>query len=442
MKGTKKLAAGVLVIAALFGGYVHDASADRYSSTNYVIDASVMNSAGGSSGSTNYGLVSSAGESIVGDGSSGSYKMGAGYVAQLEAQSTQSLSFAVQPSGLAAYYPFDENAGTTAGDNSSYAANGAFVGAPAWASGKVGSALTFNGSSDAVSVGDNSQTQLTNGTIEAWVSSSTTTGTMALVHKQNAYSLRIVSGKLALYDWTGATTCSTTATVADGSWHHVAATLQSGSTDGSTLYIDGQPVKTCTWTPVSQTGSLVLGAAYSGSYGSYFTGSLDHIKVFTRVLSAGEIAADYAAGAAGVPAGAALDGIIPDVPSTVGVDVIVKTTGVPNYSIAVNQNHDLQFGADTIPSISSSIASPAAWADGTTKGFGFTLVTAPSLDSKWGSGANYAAVPGGATTYYARSGASDSVKDVVAMRLKADATTSLPAGQYTNQLTITGTITP
>ena len=99
-------------------------------------------------------------------------------------------------------------------------------------------------------------------------------------------------------------------------------------------------------------------------------------------------------------------------------------------------------GANTIAAISGSIASPTAWSDGTTKGFGFTLMSAPGLDGKWGSGANYAAAPGSATTYYTRTGASNSVKDVVAMRLKADTTLSTPAGQYTNQLTITGTITP
>ncbi len=442
MKGIIGLVS-VTLGAAIFGGFFHVASADRFSSTNYVIDASVMNSTGGLGTSTSYKLVSSAGESIVGNGASGSYKMGAGYVAQLQqSQGVQSLSFAVQPSGLVAYYPFDENAGTTVGDNSSYAANGSFVGTPTWSTGKVGAALTFNGSSQAVAVGTNTQTQLTNGTVEAWVSSNVSTGTMAIAHKQNAYYLQLNTGKLALYDWTGAATCSAASSITDGAWHHVAMTLQSGVANGSTLYVDGTAVKTCTWTPVSQTAALTLGAAYTSSYGSYLNGSLDQVKLYSRVLSAGEIAAEYSAGAAGVLAGVALDGITPGVPSTTGVDVVVKTTGVPNYTLALNQNHDLQNGANVISPISGTIASPSAWVDGMTKGFGFTLVSAPALDGKWASGANYAAAPGTATTYYARTGATDAVKDVVGMRLKADATSGLPYGQYTNQLTVTGTITP
>lgn len=432
------LAGGVV---ATIGGF-YEVSADTFSSTNYVINASVMNSTGGLGTSTSYKLVSSAGESVIGDGASGSYKMSAGYVAQLQQAAPQSMTLAVQPSGLVGYYPLDENAGTVAGDDSSYAANGTLVGSPTWATGQVGTGLTFNGSSQAVSIGNNTQTQLTTGTVSAWMKSTASTGTRGIVHKLNSYYLQLDAGKLALYDWTGAATCSATATSTDGNWHHVAMTLQSGVTNGSILYVDGAAVQTCTWTPVSQTGSLVVGAAYSGSYSEYFDGSIDEVKLFNRALSADEIAAEHSAGAASIPAGVAISNIIPGSPASVNADAIVETVNVPNYTLTISQDHDLQNGGNTIAAISGSIASPAAWADGTTKGFGFTLVSAPGLDSKWGSGANYAATPGSATTYYARTGAANSVKDVVAMRLKADTTLSTPAGEYTNQLTITGTITP
>ena len=426
---------------AVVGGF-YEVSADQFSSTSYLIDASVMNSAGGLATSTSYKLVSSAGESIIGDGASGSYKMSAGYVAQLQDSAPQSITLAVQPSGLAGYYPLDENTGTVAGDDSSYAAHGTLVGSPTWVAGQVGTGLTFNGSSQAVSIGNNAQTQLTNGTVSAWMKSTASTGTRGIVHKLNSYYLKLDAGKIALYDWTGTATCAATATSTDGNWHHVAMTLQSGVSNGSILYVDGVAVKTCTWTPVSQTGSLVVGAAYSGTYSDYFDGTIDEVKLFNRALSADEIAAEHSAGAAGIPAGVAISNIIPGSPATVSADAIVETLNVPNYTLTISQDHDLQNGANTIAAISGTIASPAAWADGTTKGFGFTLLSAPGLDGKWGSGANYAATPSSAATYYARTGASNSVKDVVAMRLKADTTLSTPAGQYTNQLTVTGTITP
>lgn len=72
--------------------------ADRFQSTNYTIDAGVAgNSAGGVQSSSNYALVSSGGESIVGNGTGGSYKLGEGYVAQLE----QSIELSVSPATVA-----------------------------------------------------------------------------------------------------------------------------------------------------------------------------------------------------------------------------------------------------------------------------------------------------------------------------------------------------
>ena len=87
---------------AILGGF-YEVSADTFSSTNYVINASVMNSTGGLGTSTSYKLVSSAGESVIGDGASGSYKMSAGYVAQLQQAAPQSMTLAVQPISLTGY---------------------------------------------------------------------------------------------------------------------------------------------------------------------------------------------------------------------------------------------------------------------------------------------------------------------------------------------------
>lgn len=67
--------------------------ADRFSSTNYTIDASSAGSTiAGLQNSTNYRLVSSGGESAVGNGTSGSYKLGEGYIAQLDQSIQLSLS--------------------------------------------------------------------------------------------------------------------------------------------------------------------------------------------------------------------------------------------------------------------------------------------------------------------------------------------------------------
>src|ERR1035437_10182990 len=98
---------GILTFAAMICTIVLCAplvAADTYSSTNYKINGEIGVSSGGDSTSSGtYRLISTMGESVVGQGSGGSYKLDAGYIAQL----SNSLSVAVQPTGLIAYLPLD-----------------------------------------------------------------------------------------------------------------------------------------------------------------------------------------------------------------------------------------------------------------------------------------------------------------------------------------------
>ena len=233
--------------------------------------------------------------------------------------------------------------------------------------------------------------------------------------------------------------------IADSSWHHLAITLNYGVANGSTLYVDGTPKKTFTWTP-TQSGSVTIGAVYNGtSYSQYFNGAVDHVKIFNRILAADEIAAEYTAQNAGVASGLSLGAITPGTSSTALTDVIVQTDS-NGYSLAVNQNNDLTSGAYTIPAVSGSIASPVLWVEGTTKGLGFTLTStnATAIPGIWSSGASYAALPSTATTFYTRTGTQSSTGDYLTMKLRADVATTQAAtsNNYTNTMTVTGTITP
>ena len=122
-------------------------------------------------------------------------------------------------------------------------------------------------------------------------------------------------------------------------------------------------------------------------------------------------------------------------------DAIVRTNAA-TYSLAAQQDHNLQNGSYFIPAIGGSIASPATWTEGTTKGLGFTLMNAPILDTKWNSGAKYAAIPSSTTTFYNGTGNVNGVIDVINMRLRLDTTATQATGSYTNTITYTGTITP
>src|SRR5882762_8436037 len=71
---------------------------------------------------------------------------------------------ATPPSGLVSWWKAETNALDQAGGN-----NGTLVGDTTFAPGRVGQAFVFDGSGDAVDVGNPTNLQLQNFTIEAWV---------------------------------------------------------------------------------------------------------------------------------------------------------------------------------------------------------------------------------------------------------------------------------
>ncbi len=417
-------------------------TAMRFSSTDYIIDTAVLNNVGGYSSSTNYQLTSSGGEAAIGNGASGSYRMAAGYVAQII---TPAITVKTQPSGLVAYYPLDENSGTFIHDESSNANIGTFVGTPAWASGKIGQSLVFDGSTQAINLANPTATQLTsNGTIELWMKSAVATGTQTILGKYGAWLVGMSAGKPTIYNFSNSTACTGTANIANNVWHHIAVTLQNGVTNGSLIYVDGVQNQTCTWAPLNQTGLVTMAARYDGtSYSQYFGGLIDHVKIFNRAIGSAEVVAEYDAQNAGVETGLTLQTVLPGVSNNTTFDVITLTSG-SSYNLAINQDHNLQNGAYTIPGVSGSIASPAAWSEGTTKGLGFTLVStnATAIPGTWSSGSSYAALPGSATSFYTRTGTQTNNKDILGMRLRLDVATNQPSGNYSNTMTITGTANP
>src|SRR3954470_20056114 len=83
------------------------------------------------------------------------------------------ISVAAQTGPVAAY-GFNEGAGATVSDVSGNANNGTITGATWTPSGKFGGALTFNGTSNLVTIAQNASLNLgTAMTLEAWVKPST-----------------------------------------------------------------------------------------------------------------------------------------------------------------------------------------------------------------------------------------------------------------------------
>lgn len=136
--------------------------------------------------------------------------------------------------------------------------------------------------------------------------------------------------------------------------------------------------------------------------------------------------------------------ITPNTSNTVNFSTSV-ITDAPGYTLYVNQNNDLtKTGGATIPAVSGSIGTPVAWAEGTTKGLGFSMVStnATALPGKWNAGSSYAAFPNASTSFYTRTGQSGGSTDTHNMRVRLDVAISQQSGNYTNTLTWIGTTTP
>ncbi len=115
----------------------------------------------------------------------------------------------------------------------------------------------------------------------------------------------------------------------------------------------------------------------------------------------------------------------------------VTTDAVGGYDLYVAENNDLKHtdGATTIAPYSCTIAAPCAWS-GT--GFGFSLNSGTSIESKWGTNPNnnYAAFPTTSTLIHTKAGFASGV-DTTVIGYKLDVPLSQKSGNYTNILTYT-----
>lgn len=437
------------------------ANALQISSPSYGINGNIGGSFGGQSSSTNYSLRALGGETIVGSGSSTSY-----IIDQAESSTTPALQMGVQPSGLVAYYPLDENTGTTTNDASSYQNNGTLTGSPTWnATGKIGSGVSINGPTDSTGTGSvivPNNSNLPSGSamsVEAWVNQTAWYQNQAIAsvwQSGTTASWAVQTGtnnNLRIYIATSQTDTGTTyvETATNswntfGSWRHVTVTYDGTQAQANRVkvYINGALMPTTVTgtlpaTLLTSTASLSLGSV--PGQGRALTGSLDQIKLFNRPLASSEVSAEYSAQNSGIPTGFGFP-VITTGSVAAQQDAIIRTSA-SNYTVSIQQDHDLQGTSGTISAISSgTIASPAIWAEGTTKGLGFTLTGAPVYDTKWTSGTKYAAFPSSGTSIYTATGHVSSVIDTLNLAFRLDTLSSQPSGSYTNNITYTGTSFP
>ncbi len=147
--------------------------------------------------------------------------------------------------------------------------------------------------------------------IEAWIKPSASPGNfkdiMSIVSKRVApdtitqlgYELYLQEGHLCFqladelkaYSWHNFE--STGPDLRDGKFHHVAVTVNRGSTTGGKLYVDGNVVLTFDPTvcpgDLSNAGPLRIGSHPVQGLPCYFNGMIDEVSLYNRPLSATEI---------------------------------------------------------------------------------------------------------------------------------------------------------
>jgi len=211
-----------------------------------------------------------------------------------------------------AYWKFDDGGLSATASDSSGTNIGTLNGGPSWVAGKIGQALSFNGTNQYVSVPDVAALNAYPLTVAAWFKTGTTTGSPAIVNKyvsasMNGYNLFFYQGSLCAWYFEnssyyvfagGAGQCTmTTPGFNNNNWHHVVFTVD-GS--GGKLYVDGTQQATQAWNnpafaaATSTTQPLSIGYYPGTATNPYFPGTIDEVRIYNRALSAAEVSELYA----------------------------------------------------------------------------------------------------------------------------------------------------
>jgi chitodextrinase len=206
------------------------------------------------------------------------------------------------PPGLAAAYAFAEGTGSQTSDASGHGLAGTLSG-PVWnAAGKYGSALTFDGTNDWVTVADSSWLDVSGGlTLEAWVRPNGGPSWRTIMLKENGSTLAY-----ALYAGASGGTpmgivltggaqqkLSGPSALPANTWTHLALTYNGAQ---MRLYVNGveRATKAVTGAMPNSSGPLRIGGNNVWT-SERFKGELDELRVYNRALTAGEIQADMGA---------------------------------------------------------------------------------------------------------------------------------------------------
>lgn len=218
------------------------------------------------------------------------------YVVSNVSGQTSDQTVTIGPPKPFAWWKLDDTDGTSVVDSSGNNRDGSVTGA-VWSDGAIGGGLKFDGVDDEARFGNGpSLSGKTDFTLAAWVRT-TMTSTGVIIQQRNGgfngeYQLKVnPNGTLGFflygnnayqYDF------SSTATINDGEWHHVAA-VRSGT--NGLLYIDGVQAATAAGPVRDLAASIGVGVgADIRDNNKHFSGTMDDIRIYDTALTAADIA--------------------------------------------------------------------------------------------------------------------------------------------------------
>ncbi|MBN2131882.1 MAG: LamG domain-containing protein [Sedimentisphaerales bacterium] len=217
-----------------------------------------------------------------------------------------SLQAAPAHAGPVGHWRFDEGSGLVVADSSGNNLQGALAGDVTWVDGNVGAgALSFGGTDGIVEIPDDPVLDIDGRlTIATWVNAHDFFSYYFLVCKSPSgsardnfpgnfeFRLHINDGLLEFGHQTSEAEeyvfYLSSSPITAGKWHHIAVTLEEG---GSVqFYIDGFPAGTVAQTTefgILNDEPVRIGSRKDGY--SFFNGQLDDVRIYDRVLTAGQM---------------------------------------------------------------------------------------------------------------------------------------------------------
>ena len=212
----------------------------------------------------------------------------------------------VSGDGLLGHWKLDDNAGNkTVADSSVNNNTGTSQQNTSVLSttGKIDSALTFNGSSDYIDCGNGSSLQERSTlTVSAWINGSDYTKPYNMIicgDKKNldfSWGLRVDNGVAKFFVRAGGYKVATGPSLSVGQWYYVVGVWdRNGGANNLKIYVNGQlqGQSTVNADMDVSTVNVCIGRINFPGINQYFKGLIDDVRIYNKVLSASEITALY-----------------------------------------------------------------------------------------------------------------------------------------------------